>query len=79
MSQFQKSAAQESLIVEPISPGEQAERCFRLARTIDDEAVILKLLALGRRYVEQDGSNKAASEVGERILENSSRVITGKS
>ena len=32
---------------------EQAERCFRLARVIDDRDVIVKLLQLGRQYEEQ--------------------------
>jgi hypothetical protein len=40
---------------------ETAERCFRLARTIDAQDVIEKLLELGRQYETQAQSIEAAS------------------
>jgi len=46
---------------------EQSERCFRLARAINDEDVITMLLKLGREYEDRARSIETTSFAGEQM------------
>jgi hypothetical protein len=67
MSQFKKATVHDGWGDGAETLREQAERCFRLARTISDQHTIMQLIELGRKYETRVVRLEAASVESERI------------
>ena len=64
-------------MAEPESLRDEAERCFRLARAIGAQDVMLKLLELGGQYAERAENIETAPRASEGKGKTSNREIAG--